>query len=90
MTIKQSVLNTFDRVGIDPTLDNEVKSQQATNWITGASCEVTELILACIEFVYETSSKYERGNQDIKLGDFDRVRYFIAEADPNAYSTCID
>jgi len=88
--IKQSVINTFDRVGIDKTLDHTGKTETISNRFTGATAEVTPLIFECIDWVYRTSNKYEAGDTRVKLDDFDRVRYFVAEADPEAYSTCLD
>ena len=90
MTIKQSVLNTFDRVGIDETLDNENKTEEVANWITGVTAEVTPLIAECIEWVYRTQQAFDGGYAKVNLSDFDRVRYFVAEVDNNAYVTCLD
>ena len=89
--IKKSVLNTFKRIGIDHTIyDNEVKNVRVDNRFGGGSCETTQLIAYLIQWVYSTSNAYEMGIQDVRLDDFDRVRYFILEQDPNAYMTCID
>ena len=91
MTIKQSVLNTFNRVGIDYTayLDKNDKVI-VENRFGGGSCETIPLIAKLIRWVYATSDAYEEGDQTVKVSDFDRVRYFILEVDPEAYSTCID
>jgi hypothetical protein len=90
--IKQSVLNTFDRVGIDyiPLLRGNSKSVTATNRFSGETCQVTPLIARLITWVYETSNAYERGETKVNLSDFDRVRYFILDSDNQAYMTCID
>jgi hypothetical protein len=90
MTIKQSVINTFNRIGIDPTLDNTSKSQEAFNRFSGESVAVTPLVAECIAKVYEISNQYEGGNYKIPTSDFDRIRYFVAEVDPTAYNTCLD
>jgi hypothetical protein len=89
--IKQSVINTFNRVGIDyQSLDNHKTTFRATNRFSGDSCGTTELIAHLIQWVYNTSNDYERGYQAVNVSDFDRVRYFILEQDSNAYTTCID
>jgi hypothetical protein len=92
MKIKQSVVNTFDRVGINykPLMD---KTEKITvqNRFGGGSCETSPLVAYLINWVYSVSNLYEIGQgKDIKISDFDRVRYFILEVDANAYSTCID
>lgn len=91
MQIKQSVLNTFDRVGIDykPLVDKTEKIV-VENRFGGGSCEVNPLIAYLINWVYATSNDYERGIQEVNVSDFDRIRYFILEVDSNAYNTCID
>ena len=92
MKIKQSVVNTFDRVGIDykPLMDKTEKVS-VQNRFSGGSCETTPLVAYLINWVYSVSNLYEIGQgEDISLSDFDRVRYFILEVDANAYSTCID
>jgi hypothetical protein len=89
--IKQSVINTFNRVGIPfRELDNEKKDCMVANWITGATSETTELIKYCVNWVYRTSLDYEKGNRKINLSDFDRVRYFILDQDEHTYMACID
>lgn len=88
--IKQSVLNTFDRVGIDKTLDNITKSETISNRFSGETAEVTPLIFECIDWVYKTSNALESGRSSVKLADFDRVRHFVAEVDQDAYYTCLD
>lgn len=91
MTIKQSVINTFNRVGIDyiPLLDKTEKVTVSNRFGAG-DCETTPLVAELIRWVYKTSNDYEDGKQEINISDFDRVRYFILEIDPNAYYTCID
>jgi hypothetical protein len=89
-TIKQSVLNTFARVGINPALDNKIKNVSVFNWITDEKAITTELLAYCISWVYITSANYERGIYDVRTDDFDRVRYFILEQDKNLYMSHID
>lgn len=89
--IKQSVINTFNRVGIDyKTMLMDTKLVTIGNRFGGGACETTRLIAECIEWVYSTSNDYELGIRDIKISDFDRVRYFVLEQDANAYQTCLD
>lgn len=91
MNIKQSVVNTFNRVGIDyePLLkqDQEV---EVNNRFGGGSCKTSPLMAHLIAWVYQISNNYEIGDFRVKTADFDRIRYFIAEKDSNAYSVCID
>lgn len=89
--IKQSVINTFKRVGIDYELyDNEIKAYEVRNRFGGGSCTTTQLIAFLIGWVYNTNNDYEMGIRKVNISDFDRIRYFILEQDSNAYSTCID
>ena len=94
MKIKQSVINTFKRVGIDPDMAQAMLDSTAkmtvNNRFSGESCEVNPLIFKLINWVYATSNDYEMGIQKVNVSDFDRVRYFILDIDSNAYSTCID
>ena len=91
MKIRQPVINTLDRVGIDyKSIDNVKKDYLSMNRFSGETCKTTALIKCLIAWVYRTSNDYERGIQEVKISDFDRVRYFILEQDSNAYSTCID
>jgi len=91
MKIKQSVINTFDRVEIPyKDFDNIKKDRVSRNRFSGETCETTELINYLISWVYETSNAYEQGDQKIRISDFDRIRYFILEQDSNAFNTCID
>ena len=91
MTIKQPVINTFKRVGIDyQALQDKTEKIRVENRFGGGSCETSPLIAYLIAWVYATSNAYERGDQTVKVSDFDRIRYFILDADANAYSTCID
>jgi hypothetical protein len=91
MIIKQSVINTFNRVGIDykKWIDFEEK-WEISNRFTGERVTVKPLISVLIQWVYKISNQYEVGNQEVKISDFDRIRYFILEQDSNAYFTCID
>lgn len=90
-TIKQSVLNTFKRVGIQyNTMDNTIKDHIVYNRFDGGSCKTTELISYLIDWVYNTSNKYERGDYAVKVSDFDRIRYFVLDQDQNAYNVCLD
>ena len=89
--IKQSVINTFNRVGIDyKTLIEDKTPVTIGNRFGGGSCETTRLVAECIEWVYATNNAYEIGLRDVKVSDFDRVRYFILEQDSNAYYTYLD
>jgi GMP synthase-like glutamine amidotransferase len=89
--IKQSVLNTFKRVGINhENLDNTVKNVKVDNRFGGGSCETTQLIARLIQWVYATSNNYEYGNYSVKVSDFDRIRYFVLAEDSKAYMTCLD
>ena len=89
--IKQSVINTFKRIGIpSEQLNNTVKNCTSNNWLTGESCPTTELIAHCIGWVYATQLKFEQGISNVNISDFDRIRYFVLEQDDNAYMTCLD
>jgi len=89
--IKKSVLNSFKRVGIlADAYDNTEKTVMAENRFSGVSCQTTELIAACIKWVYHTSNRYEMGDYSVKIADFDRIRYFVLEQDSEAYMTCLD
>jgi hypothetical protein len=91
MTIRQSVINTFNRVGIDyKSLLTKTDEVEVYNRFGFGSCSTTPLIAHLISWVYSTSNDYEAGIRKVNLSDFDRVRYFIAEVDSKAYSTCID
>ena len=91
MTIKQSVINTFNRVGIDyNSFVNKNDKVTVKNRFGGGSCETIPLIAECIRWVYATSNAYEEDDQTVNISDFDRVRYFILEVDQEAYYTCID
>jgi hypothetical protein len=95
MTIPQPVINTFKRVGIDYSdSDSEVKTA-VTNRFTGESVQTHPLVARCINWVYRTSNSFEsefdhRGGKLPTISDFDRVRYWIAKVDSDAYMTCID
>jgi len=98
MTIPQPVINTFMRIGLNPKFAQEMADRtdkvKVENRFGGGSCETNPLVAYLINWVYETSNDYERTpNPWVKLptiADFDRVRYFIAKVDGNAYMTCID
>ncbi len=91
MTIKQSVINTFERVGINyKSLVDMEGTMEVHNRFGGGSCETSPLVAHLINWVYSTSNDYEEGKRDVTVADFDRIRYFILEVDQNAYSTCID
>lgn len=89
--IKQSVLNTFKRVGINhEILDNTQKTKTVDNRFGGGTCQTTELMAFLIAWVYDTSNAYEYGDYSVKVSDFDRIRYFVLAEDSNAYMTCLD
>lgn len=91
MTIKQPVINTFERVGIDyKELVDRTDEVEVFNRFGGDSCITSPLIAKLIDWVYDTNDAIDAGHSSVKLADFDRVRYFIAETDPKAYSACID
>ena len=89
--IKKSVINTFNRVGIDykPLLeDKEVYT--VSNRFTGETCSTSLLVATLIDYIYRISNQYEMGIYKVNISDFDRLRYFVLEIDNNAYTTCID
>lgn len=89
--IKQSVINTFNRVGIDyKPIENLTNKVSVSNWITGETCQTTPLVATCVEWVYRTALAYEQGTSKVNVSDFDRVRHFILAQDNNVYSKCID
>jgi hypothetical protein len=94
MKMKNSIINTFNRIGLDykSFIGEPYDSMkvEARNWLTGVSCQVHPLIRECIEWVYRTQLAYEKGDMGCRQDDFDRVRYFILEVDSEAYNTCID
>ncbi len=91
MTIETPVINTFNRVGIDykPLLED---NNQVTvyNRFSGESCVTSKLVAELISWVYKTNDAMDSMSSKVRISDFDRVRYFIAKIDPEAYSTCID
>jgi len=90
-TIKQSVINTFNRVGIDyKKLDNTQKSVMAFNRFTMIGVPTTPLLAHLVSWIYSTSNDYEYGIQNVNLSDFDRIKYFIADQDSEVYMNCID
>jgi len=91
LSTKQSVLNTFNRVGIDHTAyDNETRNTEVCNRFSGECIKTTQLIAFLVEWVYDVSNEYERGDTHIKVSDFNRIRYFILDQHSDVYSTCID
>jgi hypothetical protein len=91
MTIKQPVINTFNRIGLDykPLVDLTDKVK-VSNRFSGESTWTSPLVAACIDWVYEQSNRYEQGNYTTRVSDFDRVRYFVLGEDSKAYMTCLD
>ncbi len=89
--MKQSVINTLERVGIDykPLLTRTDKVT-VENRFGGGSCETSPLIARLIAWVYATNNAYETGDETVKIADFDRIRYFVLAEDQNAYNTCLD
>ena len=94
MDIKQSVQNTFKRVGIDyKTLQDSketIQECETRNRFTGEAVKTTPLIAECISKIYDISNQYELGTHEVKIQDFDRIRYFVAEQDSEAYMVCLD
>lgn|SRR5574343_239413 len=91
MNIKQSVINTFNRVGIPyEALLEQTGTVKVVNRFGYGSCETTPFVAHLIQWVYETSNRYERGDYKINISDFDRVRYFVLATDSKAYMTCLD
>lgn len=91
MTIKQSVINTFNRVGIPyEELMSHTGLWEARNRFSGETVLTSYFIAYLIKWVYLTSTDYERGIQRVSIADFDRIRYFILEQDSKAYMACID
>jgi len=91
MTIKQPVINTFNRIGLDykPLMDLTEKVR-VYNRFGGDYADTTPLIAKCIEWVYDTSNRYEMGDYSVRVSDFDRVRYFVLAEDSRAYMACLD
>lgn len=90
--IKQSVINTFERVGLNYKLllGDARKSVTVTNRFGYGSCETTPLIEGVIQKVYDISNAYEYGDYSVRMDDFDRLKHFVVEKDSNAYMTCLD
>lgn len=89
--IKQSVINTFNRVGIKyENFDNTIKGVTVHNRFGGESCDTTVLISELISWVYDTGNAYARGDYSVKIEDFNRIRYFVLAEDRKAYMTCLD
>lgn len=88
VNIKQSVINTFNRVGISyEVLQKRTDKIEMHNCFGHGSAMVTPLIAACIAWVYNSQ---DRVGYSVKVSDFDRVRYFVLAEDSNAYMTCLD
>ena len=91
MKIKQSVINTFNRVGIPyEKWVKETDQVEVCNRFGGGCCLTTPLIKKLVEWVYRVNNDYDMGITEVRLSDFDRIRYFILEQDRNVYYTCID
>lgn len=91
MNIRQPVKNTMARIGLDyQSLEGLTDKVTVNNRFGTGSCETTPLVKECIDTIYNISDAYEVGNTSVKIDDFDRLRYFVLEADSNAYTTCID
>lgn len=91
MKIKQSVINTFKRQGINYEYLLKIDIPIRTvNRFSNEYADTSALIAYCIEWVYQTSNDYENGINKVRIDDFDRIRYFVLEQDKNAYMTCLD
>lgn len=91
MNIPKPVINTFERVGIDwLPLVNLTGEYTVLNRFSGESVKTTALMAKLVSWVYQISNDYEEGKNEVKVSDFDRIRYFILNQAPEVYSTCID
>jgi len=91
LEIKQSVINTFERVGIDyKSMIDSDEVVVVENRFGGGSCETTKLLAYLVHWVYKVSNDYEAGIYNVSVQDFDRIRYFILDEDSVVYNTCID
>lgn len=89
--IKQSVINTFNRVGIDyKKLQGSEDKIEIFNRFSGEGVITNPLLAKCVNWVYETSNDYEQGIRGVNVSDFDRVRHFILAQNSEVYMTCID
>jgi len=80
----------MDRLGIDYlTLGKSTEKVEVFNRFGGGSCQTTPLVARCISKIYALNDAYDSG-KNINVADFDRLRYFVLEADKEAYYTCID
>ncbi len=77
--IKQSVLNTFKRIGINPEIATLTGMTTSRNRFTGESVPTTYFVQLLIGWVYAISDEYEQGNHRVNVSDFDRLRYFVLE-----------
>lgn len=82
------------RVGIDSESAQKVAEMdykvEIANRFTGESVKTHPLIAYLIRWVYAISNDYESGINKVRISDFDRIRFWIAKVDSNAYMTCID
>ena len=91
MKIKQSVINTFNRVGIPyEELMKIEKPTRTRNRLTGEGITTTYFLSYLVAWVYQTSNDYEYGINKVNVSDFDRVRYFILEQDGEVYRACLN
>lgn len=91
--MKQSVINTFNRVGIpyqDILAYQRNELVVVRNRFSGETTTTTPLVARCIKWVYDTSNAYELGDYSVRISDFDRIRYFVLAEDSKAYMTCLD
>ena len=91
--MKKSVENTMKRVGIWDAYQHFTKFKTpvtVSNRFGFGSCETSKSVEFLINWVYDVSNQYEMGIRKVNVSDFDRIRYFIADEDSNAYMTCID
>ncbi len=89
--IKQSVINTFNRVGFPyEKYGREPKTTKVSNRFSGESVETSVLVATLISTIYDISNAYERGDYSVKVADFDRLRYFVLSEDSKAYMRCLD
>ena len=68
MEIKRSVINTFNRVGIDyKTLLETPGNVVVRNRFNGEEEVTNALIGRCVEWVYDTSNDYDLGVKEVKV-----------------------
>ncbi len=89
MAIKQSVINTFNRVGIPYKDFLAIEGTcPAMNRFSGEIVETTPLVAFLIQWVYNAQNDVAQGK--VRISDFDRIRYFVLAEDSKAYMTCLD